>query len=179
MPLHRRPRRPTCTRQFRIVGQFQEVLAHHDLPVDAVELELTETGVMEDPEQSLEELAELHELGVKISIDDFGTGYSSLDYLRRLPLDLLKIDQSFTRGIGNSEHDEEIVRLMIKMAHAMGLRVIAEGVETEDHLHFLKDNECDLVQDYLFSKPRPANELASLIRDDEAGVDNLVTRHLH
>ena len=106
--------------------QFAEMLETYDIPVNKVELELTETGVMDDPEKCLEELGKLHELGVKISIDDFGTGYSSLDYLRRLPLDILKIDQSFTRGIGESENDEEIVRVMIRMAHAMGLKVICE-----------------------------------------------------
>lgn len=93
----------------------------HNIPVDGVELELTETGVMDDPEKSMEELLKLHDLSVSISIDDCSTGYSSLDYLRRLPLDILKIDQSFTFGIGESENDEEIVRVIIRMAHAMGL----------------------------------------------------------
>ena len=100
------------------------MLGKYSIPMEVVELELTETGVMDDPETCMSELLLLRELGVKISIDDFGTGYSSLDYLRRLPLDILKIDQSFTWGIGTSENDEEIVRVMIRMSHAMGLKVI-------------------------------------------------------
>ena len=135
----------------------------HKLPVGIVEMELTETGVMEDPETTLAELTRLRDLGVKISIDDFGTGYSSLDYLRRLPLDILKIDQSFTRGIGVSENDEEIVRVMIRMAHAMGLRVICEGVETAEHVEFLRAHDCDFCQGYFFSKPRSADELTELL----------------
>lgn len=142
--------------------QFQEILRTQSLPVDVVEMELTETGVMEDPEITLQELLRLRELGVKLSIDDFGTGYSSLDYLRRLPLDILKIDQSFTRGIGVSENDEEIVRVMIRMAHAMGLRVICEGVETREHLDFLRRHDCDFCQGYYFSKPRTSEELTEL-----------------
>lgn len=144
--------------------QFQEILRTHKLPVDVVEMELTETGMMEDPETSLQELIRLRALGVKISIDDFGTGYSSLDYLRRLPLDLLKIDQSFTRGIGQSENDEEIVRVMIRMAHAMGLRVICEGVETREHLDFLLAHDCDFAQGYFFSRPKSIDDLTDLFR---------------
>ncbi len=143
--------------------QFQDILVTTSLPVSIVEMELTETGVMEDPETTLAELNQLRDLGVKISIDDFGTGYSSLDYLRRLPLDILKIDQSFTRGIGESENDEEIVRVMIRMAHAMGLRVICEGVETAEHLAFLREHDCDFCQGYYFSKPRTAESLTELL----------------
>lgn len=146
--------------EFR--NQFQDIVATHQMPVEVVEMELTETGVMEDPETSMRELIELRQLGVKISIDDFGTGYSSLDYLRRLPLDLLKIDQSFTRGIGVSENDEEIVRVMIRMAHAMGLGVICEGVETREQLDFLREHDCDYCQGYYFSKPRTVEDLTEL-----------------
>ncbi len=143
--------------------QYQDILRSHQLPTDVLEMELTETGVMEDPETSLAELLKLRDLGVKISIDDFGTGYSSLDYLRRLPLDLLKIDQSFTRGIGVSDNDEEIVRVMIRMAHAMGLRVICEGVETRQQLDFLRLHGCDYCQGYYFSKPRTSDDLTELL----------------
>lgn len=123
--------------------QYVSIMKENEIPLEPVELELTETGMMEDAEKTLEELAKFYELGVKLSIDDFGTGYSSLDYLRRLPMHLLKIDQSFTQGIGQSEHDEEIVRVMIRMAHAMGLEVICEGVETREQLDFLRDQDCD------------------------------------
>ncbi len=149
--------------------QFQEMLTTFKIPVEVVELELTETGVMEDPERCLEELLKLHDTGVKISIDDFGTGYSSLDYLRRLPLDILKIDQSFTFGIGVSENDEEIVRVMIRMAHAMGLKVICEGVETREQFEFLRRHDCDLVQGYYFSRPRSVEDITSLFVSEQNG----------
>lgn len=143
--------------------QYVAILAKHDIAVDLIELELTETGMMEDPEKCLEELAHFHDLGVKLSIDDFGTGYSSLDYLRRLPMHLLKIDQSFTRGIGQAEHDEEIVRVMIRMAHAMGLEVICEGVETPEQLAFLQAHQCDYAQGYYFCKPRSVTEITDVV----------------
>jgi EAL domain-containing protein (putative c-di-GMP-specific phosphodiesterase class I) len=154
--------------------QFLEMLNLYKIPVNAVELELTETGVMEDPETCLAELVKLHESGVSISIDDFGTGYSSLDYLRRLPLDILKIDQSFTTGIGESENDEEIVKVMIKMAHAMGLKVICEGVETRQQLDFLKEHNCDLVQGYYFSKPRSVDDITNLFIGERDGSINIM-----
>ncbi|MFT4798432.1 MAG: diguanylate cyclase (GGDEF)-like protein [Candidatus Azotimanducaceae bacterium] len=154
--------------------QYVEILAKYEIPVELVELELTETGMMEDPEKCLEELLEFHALGVKLSIDDFGTGYSSLDYLRRLPMHLLKIDQSFTRGIGQSEHDEEIVRVMIRMAHAMGLEVICEGVETREQLDFLRTHDCDLAQGYYFCKPRSAIEITDVMVGIRNGTINLM-----
>ncbi len=143
--------------------QYVAILEENDIPVDLVELELTETGMMEDAEKCLRELSEFHDLGVRLSIDDFGTGYSSLDYLRRLPMHLLKIDQSFTRGIGQSEQDEEIVRVMIRMAHAMGLEVICEGVETRAQLEFLQTHDCDHAQGYYFCKPRSVSEITDVV----------------
>ena len=154
--------------------QYVEMLEKFQIPVDVVELELTETGMMEDPEKCLEELAEFYRLGVKLSIDDFGTGYSSLDYLRRLPMHLLKIDQSFTRGIGQSEHDEEIVRVMIRMAHAMGLEVICEGVETRAQLDFLRKHDCDLAQGYYFCKPRTVTEITDVMLGIRNGTIDLM-----
>lgn len=162
--------------------QFGEMLATYDIPVHKVELELTETGVMDDPDTCMRELTKLKELGVSISIDDFGTGYSSLDYLRRLPLDILKIDQSFTRGIGESDNDEEIVRVMIRMAHAMGLKVICEGVETEQHLRFLQEHDCDYIQGYLFSRPQAPEEIRRMIMGEQDGsysIMNLESDAVH
>ncbi len=161
--------------EFRI--QFSQMLETYQIPVDKVELELTETGVMDDPETCLEELSKLKALGVSISIDDFGTGYSSLDYLRRLPLDILKIDMSFTRGIGKSENDEEIVRVMIRMAHAMGLKVICEGVETAEHLRFLQAHDCDYVQGYLFSKPQDPEDITRMILGENDGSYSIMDLH--
>jgi len=157
--------------------QFSQMLVTYNIPVHKVELELTETGVMDDPETCMAELGKLKELGVSISIDDFGTGYSSLDYLRRLPLDILKIDQSFTRGIGESENDEEIVRVMIRMAHAMGLKVICEGVETAVHLRFLQAHDCDFVQGYLFSRPQDPEEITRMILGEAEGSYNIMDVH--
>jgi len=148
---------------------YQSVMQSHQIPIHLLELELTETGVMEDPEKCLAELVELHQLGVKLSIDDFGTGYASLDYLRRLPMDILKIDQSFTCGIGQSDNDEEIVRVMIRMAHAMGLLVICEGVETREQLDFLRRHDCDLAQGYYFSRPKTVADMSTMLRSEQEG----------
>ena len=131
-------------------------------------MELTETAVMHDPEFVLSELTHLHDLGVKISMDDFGTDYSSLDYLRRLPLDAVKIDGSFTQGIGASTNDEELIRLMITVAHTLDLEVIAEGVETGEQLRFLEGLDCDMVQGYLKCPPGPPDGLVrELIAGDQ------------
>ncbi|MFT5482286.1 MAG: diguanylate cyclase (GGDEF)-like protein/PAS domain S-box-containing protein [Halieaceae bacterium] len=141
---------------------FQLELVQNKISADQIEIELTETSVMENPDFVMEELNHFHAMGVKISVDDFGTGYSSLDYLRRLPLDTLKIDKSFTSGIGESKSDEEIIRLMISMAHTLGLEVIAEGVETKAQLEFLIAHDCDLVQGYLLAKPCEADLVSEL-----------------
>lgn len=153
---------------------YQHVMHARQIPIHLLELELTETGMMEDPEKCLAELVELHQLGVKLSIDDFGTGYASLDYLRRLPMDILKIDQSFTDGIGQSDNDEEIVRVMIRMAHAMGLQVICEGVETREQLDFLRSQNCDLAQGYYFSKPRTVADISVMLKAERDGQLNIL-----
>ena len=110
----------------------------------------------------LEEHRLIHDMGIKVSIDDFGTGYSSLDYLRRLPLDTLKIDQCFTREIGKSNNDEELIRLMLTMAKSLNLAVIAEGVETKEQYDFLKKYDCDMIQGYFFSKPCQAEKVVEI-----------------
>jgi diguanylate cyclase (GGDEF)-like protein len=148
---------------------YQQIMQTHQIPIHLLELELTETGVMEDPEKCMAELVKLHQLGVKLSIDDFGTGYASLDYLRRLPMDILKIDQSFTGGIGQSENDEEIVRVMIRMAHAIGLQVICEGVETREQLDFLRSQNCDLAQGYYFSRPKSVADISVMLKSERDG----------
>lgn len=148
-----------------------QYLECYDIPVDAIELELTETGVMSDPDTVFSELVTLHKYGFKIAIDDFGTGYSSLDYLRRLPIDLVKIDKCFVQGIGVDRADEEIIRVIIAVARSMQLKVVAEGIETEEQLKFLKDLNCDLGQGYLFSRPVDALTVSEVLfpesRDDK------------
>jgi diguanylate cyclase (GGDEF)-like protein/PAS domain S-box-containing protein len=128
-----------------------------------LELELTESLLMEDPETARATLLKLKGLGVKIAIDDFGSGYSSLSYLRHFPIDRLKIDQTFIRDLTTSADDAAIARAIIALGHNMNLRVVAEGVETAEQLAFLRDNGCDVMQGFLFSEPVPADDCLALM----------------
>ncbi len=129
-----------------------------------IEIEITETAAMLEPVTAIAIMRKLVESGISIAIDDFGTGYSSLAYLKRLPAEWLKIDMAFIRGLPDDEEDVTIVRSIIAMGHAMGMKIIAEGVETEAQLEFLRGEGCDAVQGYLFSKPLPAGEATSYIK---------------
>jgi diguanylate cyclase (GGDEF)-like protein len=133
--------------------------------VDAglIELEITESHLMQDPQDAMRVLGSLSEAGVRIAIDDFGTGYSSLSYLTRLPVSALKIDLSFVKDIEHDAHDAVIVRTIVEMAHTLGFLVIAEGVETESQLAFLHGLGCEQAQGFLFSRPMGAARLASLL----------------
>ncbi len=122
----------------------QAALEEYAIPPQQLELELTETAVMDNPEVTVKELQIIHELGVRISIDDFGTGYSSLNYLKRFPIDALKIDRCFIKDIGDDQYDEEIIKVMVVIAHTMGIEVVAEGIETNQQLAFLVSIGCDL-----------------------------------
>ena len=117
-----------------------------------------------EPERAIETMKKLKKVGVKISLDDFGTGYSNFGYLRRFPIDSLKIDQSFVRGVAIKPDDAMIVDSIIGLAQRMKLHVIAEGVETVEQLHYLRANHCDELQGYYFSKALPADEFADLLR---------------
>ncbi|MCG2775195.1 MAG: EAL domain-containing protein [Desulfobacterales bacterium] len=134
-----------------------------DLNPQYLELEITETTIMTNPERAIRNLNELKEAGIQISIDDFGTGYSSLNYLRRLPLDAMKIDISFIRNVVTDLNDAVIVKTIIAMAHNLNLKVIAEGVEDEQQFEFLKEHKCDAMQGYLLSPPVPTEEFPNLL----------------
>jgi len=152
--------------QFRdksLLDAVRSALSDAGLEPRFLEIELTETAVMQDAGHSAAILHALSELGVRISVDDFGTGYSSLSYLQRFPLNKVKIDRSFVREIVRSHGDSEIVRAIVSLAHSLQLAVIAEGVETEEQLDFLNQIGCDQYQGYFCSPPLPAAELATLV----------------
>jgi EAL domain-containing protein (putative c-di-GMP-specific phosphodiesterase class I) len=128
------------------------------IPTVRLELEITETTTMRDVEHSTQVLAELRKLGVHVSIDDFGTGYSSLNYLQRFMVDAIKIDKSFVDGIGHDHNAEVICDTILRIGHALGMRVIAEGVETEAQVVFLRLRKCNEAQGYLFGKPVTSEE---------------------
>ena len=143
-------------------GEIRGLLNTHRAPPSMLSLEITESLIMSDPDGSARSLAELHEMGVRIVVDDFGTGYSSLSYLRRLPVDELKIDRSFVLGLAEGE-DDTLVRCLIDLAHNLGLRVVAEGVETLEVCQQLTALGCDAAQGFYISRPGPANEIATWI----------------
>jgi diguanylate cyclase (GGDEF)-like protein len=143
-------------------GQIREMLMRYDAPPSLLSLEITESLIMSDPEGSARCLRELHDMGIRIVIDDFGTGYSSLNYLRRLPVDELKIDRSSVLALAEGE-DDTLVRCLIDLAHNLGLRVVAEGVETAEVCQQLTELGCDAAQGYYFSRPAPADEIANWI----------------
>ena len=154
-------------RQFHLTdlaGCTAAALHASGFPAALLELEITESALAERTEEARQVLVRLRELGVRIAVDDFGTGYSSLAQLKRFPIDVLKIDQGFIRDIPQSEDDMAISAAIIAMGHSMGLSVLAEGVETEGQLAFLRERGCDAYQGYLCSRPVPADEFVALLR---------------
>jgi diguanylate cyclase (GGDEF)-like protein/PAS domain S-box-containing protein len=145
----------------RIVATVEDVLSRTGLPAERLTLEITESALMHDAGSALEVLRALKQVGVQLAIDDFGTGYSSLSYLQQFPVDILKVDRSFIEQLGVRTESEEIVSSVIGLAHALGLKVVAEGVETVGQLEILRSLQCDLAQGFLFSVPRPASEIAA------------------
>ena len=154
--------------QFRhqnLVGVIRSALEEAQLDPSCLEVELTESSVMTNPEESVEVLSQLRRMGVSVAIDDFGTGYSSLSYLRRFPIDKLKIDRSFVRDLTTSETDASIVRAIILLAHSVGLQVVAEGVETEEQLQYIRTLDCDQWQGNYCCEPQPAARFAELLAE--------------
>ena len=153
-------------RQFQqptFLSSVAEILKESKLDPSWLELELSEHSVMKDPEQAIEKLLELRRMGIKIAIDDFGTGYSSLNYLKRFPIDTLKVDQSFVRDVVVDADDSAIVRAIVTLGHALELTVVAEGVETAEQLEYLTSLECDIVQGFLFSKSLSTEDFHQLL----------------
>ena len=142
-----------------VIGALKE----HRIPGSLLELEMTESSLMMNTERTVNSLQNLRNLGVGVSIDDFGTGYSSLAYLRRFPLDKLKIDRAFISGITTNADDAAIVLAIIRMAHTLKLEVVAEGVETAAQLNWLRNHDCDEIQGYLFSRPLPPAEIEQML----------------
>ncbi|WP_439885276.1 EAL domain-containing response regulator [Pseudomonas syringae] len=150
-----------------LIADIGKALERHEVDPKWLEVELTESSLMENTSHTITTLQTLKNMGVRISIDDFGTGYSSLAYLRRFPIDKLKIDIAFIREVTSNPQDAAIARAIIELAHSLDLKVIAEGVETPEQRAFLTENHCDQIQGYLVSKPLPLDELELYLRSSQ------------
>ena len=153
------------TSEFR--EKLVDAIKLHSIKPEHVEIEVTETATFDDHNVFFSELEKIHALGVKISIDDFGTGHSSLDYLRKMPVDIIKIDRSFIKDIGMDDQDEELIRTILAISKTMSIQVIAEGAETVEQLIFLDKNKVDNVQGYFFSKPIEAEAISYSLDNQE------------
>jgi len=154
-------------RQFHrqnLVETISSIIEETGIDAKCLELEITESVIMQDVEDTVETLKRLKKLGVRLSIDDFGTGYSSLSYLKRFPIEVLKIDQSFVSDITGDSEESSVVSAIIALAHSLDLKVVAEGVETKEQLDFLRGKGCDRIQGYYYMKPLPDEEIRSLLR---------------
>ena len=167
-------------RQKNLLATIRQALLDADLDPSYLEVELTESAVMTNPEESVSILEQLSKMGVLVSVDDFGTGYSSMSYLRRFPIDKLKIDRGFISEIMTRPDDASIVRAIVSLAHSLRLKVVAEGVETPDQLDFLKTLGCDQYQGFHFSTPVSAADFEELLRrqrdDEPAGEESEAER---
>ena len=150
-----------------LIELISKVLQETGTEPDNLEIELTESIIMQNAEFTIQVLSQLQEIGVKVAIDDFGTGYSSLSYLKHFPVNILKIDRCFVQDITTDRHDATISLAIIDLAHSLSLKVIAEGVETAEQMQFLKDHDCDQFQGYFFSPPLPAPEFEQMLIDSK------------
>ncbi|MBV1921055.1 MAG: EAL domain-containing protein, partial [Pseudomonadales bacterium] len=160
-------------RQFTqdgLLDTIKEAIKTSGINSANLELEITESMMMENTDETISILNDIRSLGIQLSIDDFGTGYSSMAYLKRFPINTLKIDQSFIRGLPGDTGDGAIVKATIAIAHALNLTVIAEGVETEDQLEFLKPLHCEEVQGYYFSRPITASSISELLEKGNSTI---------
>lgn len=158
---------PKQFKQHNIVRIIENILAETDLDPEYLEIEITEMTVMDDIKATANKLNEMKQLGVKICIDDFGTGYTSINYLKQFPIDVLKVDQNFIKGIPTDQNDLAITSAIIALGHNLGMQVVAEGVETVEQLNFLAEHNCDLVQGYYFSRPLPEQKMILQLAQNE------------
>mgnify|MGYP006116296575 FL=1 len=151
-----------------LLPYIEKLLSDHKLTAKSLRIELTESDFMFEPEKTIQSMHALSKLGVKLALDDFGMGFSSLVYLKRLPLDVIKIDKSFVSGIGINQADEAIVETTLTLAKRLNLQSVAEGVETKEQRDYLIHNNCHYIQGYLYSRPLPANEIMTILMTDNA-----------
>jgi EAL domain-containing protein (putative c-di-GMP-specific phosphodiesterase class I) len=154
------------SREFQegdVVPRLRKLVSGCGIDTHRINLEITETSYIKDPEETVQGLRDLKELGVELWLDDFGTGYSTVEHLLHFPVDGLKLADTFIAGVPRQERATKITRALIALAHDLGLRVIAEGVEREEQLDFLRERECDYIQGFLFSKPMTAEEFEAML----------------
>ncbi len=154
---------PRCLLDTLLPEMVIGLLNRHCVPAHLLRLEITETAIMADATRTLGVLQRQHDAGVQMSIDDFGTGYSSMAYLKRLPVDELKIDRSFVLEMTAQENDAVLVRTAIDLGHNLGMTVVAEGVETQDHADALRALGCDIAQGFHYARPMPATDVEALL----------------
>jgi EAL domain-containing protein (putative c-di-GMP-specific phosphodiesterase class I) len=153
-------------RQFKepdLVETIEEILKRTGLPSDCLKLEVTERGILQNPEHAITKMKILRAKGIHFSIDDFGMGYSPLNYLKRFPIDTLKIDRSFVRDATTNTDDQKIIKTIISMAQTLNMNTVAEGVENKAELDFLARQGCHMMQGYYFGRPMPANQFEKLL----------------
>ncbi len=167
---------PVQFRNDQLADKIISLVSDHDIPLESLELEITETVVVQNMQTAIDILEKLSSAGFCIAIDDFGVGYSSFSYLKKFPLNKVKIDKSFISDLGKGPTDAAIISAMIAMAHSLGLSVVAEGVETEEELRFLQDLRCDQVQGYLLSRPQPPEEISKLL-SQSSGIKSMILNH--
>lgn len=175
LPEHAKVAVNLSARQFtdpHLLQRIRSVLEITNIPPHCLELEITESTLMEDVESAIQIMQEIKKTGVAIAIDDFGTGYSSLAYIKRFPIDVLKVDRSFVMDIPEDKNDMAITAAVIAMAQKLSMTVVAEGVETQEQLQFLRQNNCDEGQGYLFSRPLSLGQLHQFLSENERLKDN-------
>jgi EAL domain-containing protein (putative c-di-GMP-specific phosphodiesterase class I) len=148
------------------IEDVKRVISKHNVSPSQIEIEITESIMIDSAEQALQRIDELKQMGMKVAIDDFGTGYSSLSYLTNFPSDLLKIDKSFIDKMNQSDSSKQYVAMIINIGHTLDLKVISEGVESPDQIEVLRDIGCDYIQGYIWGKPMPPEEAYKLVKPE-------------